>query len=97
MTRPLASLGKRRRSLLVGLVNVLDGEDGQVAVVAEIAQGYPGAGLERELVDGGLVDVQGDGHAKERATGEPVLLDNSGGGEMSVSAPIEEPIVLGLV
>jgi hypothetical protein len=39
-----------------------------------------------------LVHVQGDGHAKERATGEAVLLDNSGGGEMSVSAPIKGPI-----
>ena len=84
MTRPLAGwLG-----LLVGLVNVLDGEDGQVTVVTEIAQRYPRAGLERELVDGVLAHVEGDGHTEERAAGEPVLLDDAGKPCLSTKSPI---------
>jgi len=70
-------VAETEEGLLVGLVNVVDGEDGQVAVVAEIAQRYPGAGLEGELVDGPLGDVERDGHAEEGATREAVLLDDS--------------------
>ena len=69
-----------RGGLLVRLVDIVDGEDGQVPVVAEIAQGHPHARLERELVDGLLRHVQSNGHAEEHAIGEAVVLDDPGRG-----------------
>jgi hypothetical protein len=63
-------------NVLIGLVDVLDRDDGQVAVVAEVAQGYPGAGLDSELIDLGLVHVERDGNAEEGAIGEAEVGDN---------------------
>ncbi len=62
---------------LVRLVNVLDREDGQVAVVSEVAQGNAGARLEAELVDGFLPHIKGNGHAEEHAIGKAVVLDDT--------------------
>lgn len=64
---------------LVWLVDVLDREDGQVAVVAEIAQGHACAGLEAESLDLLVGEVECDGDAEEGAVREAVLLYDSGG------------------
>ena len=62
---------------LVGPVDVVDGQDGEVAVVAQVTEGDAGAGLGAQLVDGGLVDVEGYGHAEEDAVVEAVVLDDA--------------------
>jgi hypothetical protein len=58
---------------LVGSVDVFDGDDGEVAVVAEVAQRNARAGLDAYLIDGLLRDIESDGHGKEVAIGETVL------------------------
>jgi hypothetical protein len=63
---------------LVWLVDVLDREDGQVAVVAEIAQGDAAAGLEAQFLDLVAGEVECDGYAEEGAACEAVLLNDSG-------------------
>lgn len=67
-------VGAQRKNSLVGPVDVVDGQDGQVAVVTEIAQGDALAALEAELINGLLRQVEGDGHGEESAIGETVLL-----------------------
>lgn len=62
---------------LVGLVDVLDGQDGQVAVITEVSQGDPLAGLQAKFLNLGLGKVEGDGHGEKNAILEAVLLDNS--------------------
>ena len=62
---------------LVRLVDILYGEDGQVAVVSEIAQRNARAGLEASFVDDRLRHVESDGHREEKAAGEAVLLYDS--------------------
>lgn len=63
--------------LPVGLVDILDGEDGKVAVVSEVAEGDARTGLDGEGVDLLLGDIESDGHGKESAIGETVVLDDS--------------------
>lgn len=74
-----APCSRSQSHLLVGLVDILDGEDGEVSLVAEISEGEAGARLDAQLVDGLLVDVQVDGHAEEGAVGEAVGLNNAAG------------------
>jgi hypothetical protein len=62
---------------LVGAVDVLDGHDGEVAVVTEVAQRNARAGLHANLVDGCLRDIERDGHGKEVAIRETVLGDDA--------------------
>ena len=64
--------------VLVRPVDIVDGDDGQVAVVAEIAQGDAGAGLEAHAVYRGLRHIERDGDTEEVAVGEAVLFDNAG-------------------
>lgn len=59
---------------LVGTVDVVDGQDGQVAIITEITQGNAGAGLELVLVDGLLVHVEGNGHGEDIAIGKATVL-----------------------
>lgn len=66
-----------RVDVLVGPVDVVNGQDGEVPVIAQVAQGDARAGLGAQLVDGGLVDVEGDGHAEEDAAFEAVALDDA--------------------
>lgn len=65
----------REKNLLVRLVDILNGKDGEIPVVTEITQCYPGPSLEAQLVDGLLRYVEGDGDAEEGAVGKAVLLD----------------------
>lgn len=66
-----------RCNSLVGLVDILDGQDSEVAVVAEVSQSDPLTGLEAELTDLVLGQVQGDGHGKKDAIGQAVLFDDT--------------------
>lgn len=72
--------GDRRRgyeAVLVGPVNVIDGQNCEVTLIAEVAEGDAGAGLDAQLVDGGLVNIKGDGHAEEDPVVEAVVLDDA--------------------
>ncbi len=66
-----------RRILLVWLVHILDSQDGKVPVVAEVAQGHAGTGLDSQFIDRLLREVESDGHAEEDAAGEAVVLDHA--------------------
>lgn len=70
--------------VLVRLVDIIDRQDGEVAVVAEIAQGDAGAGLEAEFGDGFFRHIEGDGHGEEEAGSEAVLLDDAVWGKSPV-------------
>jgi hypothetical protein len=63
-----------RLYVLVWLINVGHGENGKVPVVAGIAERDADTLLQSQLVDGGLRDVEGDGHGEEDAIGEAALL-----------------------
>ena len=73
-------------NLLVRLVDVLNGQDSQTAVVSEIPQGDTGAGLDLELVNGLLRQVERDRNAEKHAIGETAILDNAAE-QALVSAP----------
>ncbi len=81
MTQPLAlfvwEVGFGGADILVGLVHILDGDDGQVLVVSEITQRDAGAGLHPKLVDGLLGHVEGNRYAEEHAVGKTVFLDDA--------------------
>lgn len=64
-------------SLLVGSVDILDSQDGEVVVVARVAEGESGTGLNAQGIDLLLVDIEGDGHGEEEAIGETVILDDT--------------------
>lgn len=64
-------------NLLVGLVDILNGEDSQTAVISQIAQSDLVAGLDAQLVDLLLVDIEGDGHGEEGAIGQTEVLDGA--------------------
>ena len=66
------------RNLLVGLVNILDRQDGERSVIAEVAQRDTGSRLDAGLVNGRLRDIESDGHGEEDARGEAIVLDDSG-------------------
>lgn len=63
--------------LLVRAVDILNCEDGQVAVVTEVAQSDAGTGLDTILVNGLLRQVEGYGHAEEGTVDQTVLLDDA--------------------
>jgi hypothetical protein len=69
---------------LVRLVDVVDGQDGEVAVITEVSQGDLLAGLQAKVVDLCLGHVQGDGHGEKDAILETVLLYDSGAQIVSV-------------
>lgn len=69
--------------VLVRLVDIIHRQDGEVAVVAEIAQGDTGARLQAEFGDGFLGHIEGDGHGEEEARSEAVLLNDTGWGKVS--------------
>ena len=72
------SIARSLLHVLVWLVNVVDGDDGEVAVISEVAQGDTGTGLHADLVNGLLVEVEADGHGEEVAVSEAVVLDHTG-------------------
>jgi hypothetical protein len=64
-------------NLLVGLVNVRNGHDGQVAIVTRITESDAGTGLEPEVFNLLSVDIERDGHAEEQAIDKAVGLDDA--------------------
>jgi hypothetical protein len=89
--------------LLVGPVDILDGQDADVAVVAVVTESDTGAGLEAHALDLVLGKVEVDGHGEEVAVGETVVLANAEAGQRgflvlcSCSCPCYQPIVILLV
>ena len=89
--------------LLVGPVDILDGQDTDVAVVAVVTESDTGAGLEAHALDLVLGKVKVDGHGEEVAVGETVVLADAEPGQRgllvpcSCSCPCNQPIVVLLV
>jgi hypothetical protein len=50
--------------LLVGLVDIVNGQNGQVTVIAVVDQGNALTGAQLQVVDGLLRDIEGDGHGE---------------------------------
>lgn len=63
--------------LLVRAVDILDGEDGQVAVISQIAEGDLSTRLDAKVVNLLLVHVQRDRHTEEGAIGKAESLNNA--------------------
>lgn len=63
--------------LLVGLVNILDSDDGQVAVVTEVTEGDTSTSLDSELLNLLLGDIKGNGDGEEGSVGHAAVGDNS--------------------
>lgn len=91
---------------LIGAVNIVNGQNGQVAVVTEIAQGNAGASLELVVVDDLLGHVEGNGHGEDIAIGQTAVLANAGpviselfgGGRMAMAQmPFQSHHRLGLL
>lgn len=62
---------------LVWLVNVINSDDGEVAVVSEVTESDASSRLRRNLVNGLLGDLETDGHGEEVAICKTVVLDDS--------------------
>ena len=75
----VAAKDEARLAVLVGPVDVVERQDSQVAVVAEVAQRDAGAGGEAQVVDGLLGHVEADGHGEEVAVGEAQIGDDAAG------------------
>ena len=67
--------------LLVGPVDILDGQDADVAVVAVVTESDTGAGLETHALDLVLGKIEVNGHGEEVAVGETVVLANAEAGQ----------------
>lgn len=63
-----------KKNLLVRTVDVVNGQNGQVAVVTEVAQSDTGTSLQLVVVDGLLADVESDGHREHVAVGKAAIL-----------------------
>lgn len=59
---------------LVGAVDVVNGQDGQVAVITEVTQGDARTSLELVVADSLLGGVEGNGHGKDVAIGKAAVL-----------------------
>lgn len=91
---------------LVGAVDVINGQDGQIAVVTEVTQGNARTGLELVVVDDLLVDIEGDGHGEDVAIGKAAVLADAmhmpsvflGGDHFHSNRIIQSiPVIVGLV
>ena len=67
------SKSKKVQNSLIGAVDVVNGQDGQVAVVTEVTQGNTGTSLELVLADNLLAGIEGDGHGEDVAIGKACL------------------------
>lgn len=63
--------------ILVRLVDIIDCDDGEVTVIPEVTESNPGAGLEGQLVNLLLRDVESDGDGEEDAVLQTDVLHNS--------------------
>ena len=65
------------RHSLVGAVDVVNGQDGQVTVITEVTQGDARTSLELVLGDGLLGGIEGNGHGEDVAIGKAVVLNDT--------------------
>jgi hypothetical protein len=63
--------------LLVWLVDIVNGDDGQVAVITEVTKSNTGTWLHTKLLDLLLGDVESNWHGEEVAIGKTVILDDA--------------------
>lgn len=75
-SRGPASSGELSNSL-VGAVDIVDGQDGQVAVITEVTQGDAATGLQLQGIDFLLGDVEGNGHGEDIAIGKAAVLTDT--------------------
>jgi len=64
-------------NLLVRFVDVVNGNDGQVTVITEIAKCDSCAGLDPQFFDLSFGNIQSDGYGEERSIHETKVLNNS--------------------
>lgn len=77
MYQPASPAAEKWYGSLVRLVDILDGQDREVAVVAEIAEDDASTRLHADLVNGLLRDIEGDGHGEDIAVGKTLVLNNA--------------------
>lgn len=83
---------KKKKDILVRTVDIVNGQNGQVTVISEVAQGDPGTSLEVAIGNGLLRDIEGDGHGEEVSIGQtavfadtaPVLLVHEAWDELAL-------------
>ena len=63
--------------LLVGAVDVVDSNDGQVAVISEVTEGDTGTRLCLDFVNCLLEDIKTDGHGEKVAVDKTVVVDHT--------------------
>lgn len=59
------------------MVDIIDGQDGQVAVITEVAESDARASLQLELVDDLLGGIKGNGHGEKVAIGKTAVLTDT--------------------
>jgi hypothetical protein len=64
-------------NVLVRLVDIVDGQDGQVSVISRVPECDSGSSLDAKLVDHLSRHIKGNRHRKENAGREPVLPHNA--------------------
>lgn len=62
---------------LIGTVDVINGQNGQVAVITEVTQSDPSTRLELVLVDHLLANIEGNGHGEDIAIRKTAVLTNA--------------------
>lgn len=63
---------------LVGAVDIVNGEDSQVAVVTEVTQGNTGTSLKLQGIDLLLGDIEGDRHGENIAISQTAVFTDTG-------------------
>ena len=63
--------------LLVGAVDVVNSNDGQVTVISEVTEGDAGTGLCLDFVNCLLEDIKTDGHGEKVAVDKTVVVDHT--------------------
>lgn len=65
-------------NVLVGLVDILDSDDGEVTVVSEVTESNASTRLRTGFLDNLLADIKVDGHGEKVAICEAVVVANTG-------------------
>lgn len=66
-----------KKNSLVRAIDIVNGQNGQIAIVPEIAKGNARARLDLSLGDKFLRNIQCDRHGEDVAIGETAVGDNS--------------------
>ena len=62
---------------LVWLVDIIDGNDSEIAVVAEVTKSNSSSWLDAHFINRLFGEVEANWHGEEVAIGEAVILDNA--------------------